>query len=90
MNTVHNVNLSSTAAGSSSSAAITSLSSTAAAAPSMVIPDDDAQALAMSESATLAIKVKVDDHCIVDKDACIDKCIHCKRTYRVNKTTKRI
>ena len=86
--TVHNVSLSSTAAAaSSSSAAITSLSSTAAAAPSKAIPDD-AQALARSELATLAIQVKVDDHFIVDKDTCLAKCIHCKRTHRVNKTTK--
>ena len=27
------------------------------------------------------------DHVEVDKDACLAKCVHCKRTYKVNKTT---
>ena len=73
---------------SSSTAASTSLSSTAAAAPLMEIPDDDDQALVRSKSATTVLKVKVDDHFEVDKESCFARCVHCKRTYKVNKTTK--
>ena len=54
----------------------------------MTISDDDAQALTKSEPATVVIKVKVDGRFEVDKDACLAKCVHCKRTYKVNKATK--
>ena len=36
----------------------------------------------------MVIEVKVDDHFDVDKDACLANCTHCKRTYKVNTTTK--
>ena len=73
---------------SSSRGTITTFRSTFASALLMANSDDDDQAQARSEPATVVIKVKVDDHFEMDKDACLAKCVYCKRSYKVNKTTK--